>query len=184
MCFHAARFKARLGDNQELIDLEHQDRSLYNQELIRIGIFHLENSETVDKKPSHYHLEAAVSYWHCIATSFEETNWKQILNLYDLHLQSLYSPIVALNRIIPYYKLNGAEQAMKELNAFKKRPHFTESALFYAIEAELLIGLGKEIEAVCVLKKAIAWSTNVMEKRHFIKKAAFLERNTVSKSKF
>ena len=170
MCFHAARFDARLDAQGEMVDLEHQDRSKYNRELIRIGIRHLENSDTEDRLPSNYHLEAAVSYYHSTAKTYAETDWKSILRLYDLQLQRQFSPMVALNRIVPCEKVKGPQKALSQLNALQKRSDYEAVPLFHAIKAELLHELGKPGKSNATLKKAIALTDNDLMKRHLERK--------------
>ncbi len=170
MCFHVSRFDARMDQNMELVDLEHQDRSRYDGELIRIGISHLGNAGTTDRLPSKYHLEAAVSYYHCSAKTFEETDWRAILQLYNLQMDQQYSPIVQLNRIVPYLKVYGAKRAFWELRNFENSPHFTENALYHAIKAELWYQLGDKAAAGPSMEKAMALTNNVLEKKHLHKK--------------
>ena len=170
MCFHASRFDARLDKVGELVTLEHQDRSKYNQELISIGIQHLENAGTQDRTPSDYHLEAARSYYHSIAKNFEDTDWKSILYLYDVQLKLYYSPMVALNRIIPFAKQHGAKKGLAELEVLGKRGGFENQGLYHAIRAELQSELNRPEKQQAALKKAIALSENELVKRHYQKK--------------
>lgn len=170
MCFHAARFDARLDDKGEMVDLEHQERSKYNRELIQIGIRHLENSGTDAKLPSNYHLEAAVSYYHCTARTYGETDWKSILHLYDLHLQRQFSPMVALNRIVAYQKVEGAKKALLQLKALQKKSDYETIALFHAIKAEVLYELGRKKAHESALQNAISLTDNELMRRHLEKK--------------
>ncbi|TXN37473.1 sigma-70 family RNA polymerase sigma factor [Flagellimonas hymeniacidonis] len=170
MCFHASRFDARLNDEGELVTLENQDRSKYNQELIQIGIRHLENSGTEDKLPSSYHLEAARSYYHCVAKTFEKTDWKSILHLYNLQLQRQYSPMLALNQIVPFAKVNGAKKGLAALNDLQEKTDFKNSGLFYAIKAALLLETNNKDEYKSTLKKAIELTENELIKKHLSKK--------------
>ncbi|GMN10211.1 sigma-70 family RNA polymerase sigma factor [Croceitalea sp. MTPC9] len=170
ICFHAARFDARIDENGDLVTLEFHDRSKYSKELIKIAVHHLENSGTADKLPSSYHLEAAVSYYHCAANTFEETDWTSILHLYDLQLKQRYSPIAALNRIVPFSKVNGPENALLELKTVEKEANFTSSGLFYAIKADLLYQLGDSEEHQETLLKAIDLNDNELAKKHLRKK--------------
>ena len=170
ICFHASRFEARLDGTGELVTLEFQDRFLYNKELIAIGTRHLENSGTKDKLPSKYHLEAAVSYHHCVAPSFAETDWENILFLYDLRLRAQYSPMAALNRVIPFAKVYGPEKGLGLLKDWAKSNAFDRVALFYTIKAELLAQLKRDF--IPDLKKAIKLSENELVKRHLEKKMA------------
>lgn len=169
MCFHTARFNARIDSNGDMVDLEHQNRALYDLELIRIAIQHLKQAG-VDEHPSEYHLQAAIAYCHCTAKSFAVTDWQSILRLYDLQLQKQYSPIVQLNRIVPFYKVHGAKKAMQELQRFEKSPHFIANALFYAIKAELLSDSKNWDSSKRALKNAIDLTQNKLERKHLQKK--------------
>lgn len=174
MCFHVSRFDARIDGYGEMVDLEHQNRNLYHRDLIQEGIRHLE-SASVPTAPSDYHLQATISYYHCTAPSFEETDWKHILKLYDLHLQRQYSPIVELNRIVPLYKYSGAEKALIALRNFEKSPHYIGNALFYAIKADILRDLKKVEDSKEAFNKAISLTHNELEKKHLGKKLRILE---------
>jgi len=169
MYFHTSRFDARIDSNGEMVDLENQDRKLYDKEQIQLGMKHL-NLAKVKTALSDYHLQAAVSYFHCSAMNFENTEWKAILSLYDLQLKRQYSPILQLNRIVPFHKVHGAKRALVELNDFEKSPYFLGNALFYAIKAELLADLKKSKTSKEALKKAIELSQNELERNHLQKK--------------
>lgn len=170
MCFHASRFDARLDEAGELVTLEHHDRSKYNQELISIGIRHLEQAGTLDRTPSDYHLEAARSYYHSMAKTFEETDWKSILYLYDVQLKLFYSPMAALNRIIPFYQVHGAKEGLAELESLKSKSDLEGQGLYHAIKAELFYELSNKTEQQSALKKAITLTENELVKRHYEKK--------------
>jgi len=169
MCFHTSRFEARLDGNGDMVDLEHQDRATYDQELIRIGIQHLEKA-AVESTPSDYHLQAAVAYHHCTATTFDDTDWMGILQLYNLQLSRQYSPIVWLNSMVPHYKVNGPQSALLELQNFENGPYFDPSTLFYALKAQLLHDLNRSDHAKEALQNAIQMTTNLLEKRYLAKK--------------
>lgn len=180
MCFHASRFDARVDSQLQLVDLEHQDRSKYDRELIAIGVEHFELSAQSDAFLSDYHLQAAISYHHCIAPTYHDTQWKEILNLYDMQLRKVYSPVVALNRIIAYSKVAGPGNALTELKAFEKKPDFTENTLFYATKAMLLTQLNDRENAIAALEKAIGLCGNQMEKAHLMKKKNRMEASVSS----
>ncbi|MFD2587297.1 RNA polymerase sigma factor [Croceitalea marina] len=170
MCFHAARFDSRLDENGDLVSLEFHDRSKYSKELIKIAEYHLENSGTLDRLPSNYHLEAAVSYYHCSAKTFEKTDWKSILYLYDLQLKQQFSPIAALNRIVPYAKVYGAKKALTVLEVLEEKTNFGSNSLFYAIKADLFFQLENDKAHQEHLQKAIRLSKNELVKKHLRKK--------------
>lgn len=170
MCFHASRFDARIDENNKLVDLEHQDRDKYNRELIVLGVEHLELATDEKMSPSTYHLQAAVSYYHCVARNFNETDWKSILHLYDLQLKLNYSPILELNRIIPFYKIYGAEKGLVELKKLEKKSYTIKNALYYSIATEIFDKLNNNKEFENAINKAIKLTKNEMEKKYLIKK--------------
>ena len=174
MYFHTSRFDARIDATGDMVDLENQDRRRYDFELIDNGIRHMELASTVETI-SDYHIQAAISYYHCIAKDFSSTDWKGILELYDLQLRRQYSPIVQMNRIVPFHKVFGAEKANEELQKYEKSPHFIGNALFYAIKAELLTDLRDLQSSRRALLKAIELTKNTLEKRHLEKKLMALE---------
>jgi predicted RNA polymerase sigma factor len=83
MCLHAARFESRLTMENEIILLHEQDRSRWDHELIQVGFRYLNQSSDGDMI-SAYHIEAAIAAEHCLAESFDSTNWDRLLKLYDL----------------------------------------------------------------------------------------------------
>ncbi len=174
MCFHTARFDARIDDNNELIDLENQDRTKYNQELIRIGMNHFHTAkEKLSQNPS-YFLQAAVSYQYCEASSFEEIKWKSILSIYDLQLKYADSPIIRLNRVIPFYKVHGLQKGLECLQAMNENKKFEENGLFHSIKAQILQELKEIKKSKEAYQLAIDLSKNEIQKKHLIKKRNLL----------
>jgi len=110
MCFHASRFEARIGSDDSIILYDKQDKSLWDDELIRQGN-HFLNQAAQGNEVSTYHLEAGIAGWHCEKEDSVE-KWQQILNLYNQLLHINYSPGAALNRIYALYKVAGAEAAI------------------------------------------------------------------------
>ena len=99
MKLNAARFISRLSEDNEAITLENQDRSKWNQSLIGSGIQNL-NKSMYENQLSKYLIMAAISANHCAAKTYAETQWDQILNLYDQLVRIEDSPIVQLNRSV------------------------------------------------------------------------------------
>ena len=96
MCFHSSRFAARKNENGEMILYQDQDETLWNQELIKKGIYFLHQAAQ-GNKISRYHIEASIAWWHTIKADTPE-KWSAVLQLYNQLLQMEYSPIAALNR--------------------------------------------------------------------------------------
>lgn len=170
MCFHTARFDARIDNQNELVDLEHQDRKLYNKELIQIGMGHLYDSKESPSNNPSYYLQAAVSYYYCEAPSFKKIAWKKILKLYDLQVKYASSPVVRLNRIVPLYKVHGLKAGLEALEAMNREGALKNNAFFHSLKAQILDELGKKEEAKNELYIAIDLTKNEIQKRHLQKK--------------
>jgi RNA polymerase sigma-70 factor (ECF subfamily) len=170
MCFHTARFDARIDDQNELIDLEHQDRKLYNKELIQIGMGHLYDSKESPSNNPSYYLQAAVSYYYCEASSFEKIAWEKILKLYDLQLKYANSPVVRLNRIVPLYKVYGLKIGLETLVAMNREGELKDNGFFHSLKAQILYELGKKKEAKKEFLIAIDLTKNELQKKHLQKK--------------
>jgi RNA polymerase sigma-70 factor (ECF subfamily) len=111
MLFNASRFKSRFGASGELLDLEEQDRSLWNQDLIILACDFLKQS--AGSAVSSYHYEASIAYLHCKAKNFESTDWVTISNLYLQLLESSPNPFVELNYAIALYFSGKKEKHLK-----------------------------------------------------------------------
>ena len=132
MLFNAARFRARFGQSGELLDLESQDRELWNKDLIILACHFLKQCET--KTISSYHYEAAIAYLHCMAKSFEETDWLAITNIYRQLLKNYPNPFVELNYAIALYYSGKRQNAMDILLELKQKPFLNQ---YYLLNATL-----------------------------------------------
>jgi RNA polymerase sigma-70 factor (ECF subfamily) len=109
MCFHAARFDARVGADGGLVLLADQDPALWNAPLIARGVDFLQRSAS-GPVASSYHLEAGIAFWH----TQPGDHWESILQLYNQLLVLEYSPVAALNRTYALFRARGAEAAIPE----------------------------------------------------------------------
>lgn len=138
MCFHASRFPARKNNSGELVLYQDQDETLWNQELITKGAYHLSKASQ-HNVVSRYHLEAAIAYWH---TRKEDTQgkWETILQLYNQLLQIAYSPVAALNRTYALSKANSRKEAITEAEklALRNNPYY------HTLLGELYNGIDQE----------------------------------------
>jgi RNA polymerase sigma-70 factor (ECF subfamily) len=132
MLFNAARFKSRFGTSGELLDLEEQDRSLWNKELVALASDYLKQS--AGDETSSYQYEASIAYLHCTAKDFESTDWITISNLYFKLLQSNPNPFVELNYAIALYFAGKKETAFDLLNDLRKRTFLNK---YYLLNATL-----------------------------------------------
>jgi RNA polymerase sigma factor (sigma-70 family) len=150
----AARFPARLDTAGEILLLQEQDRSRWNQELIAKGMAHLERA-AVGKEPTAFHLQAGIAGCHCLARTYAETDWVRILSLYDLLLKLNASPVAALNRAVAVAKVRGAAAGLKALDEIKNREGLRRYYLFYAVRAEFCAELGRREEALKDYQQAL-----------------------------
>ena len=117
MLFHSSRLEARTDQDGNAILLEEQDRGLWDQDLIGVARKWLVKS--ADEVPSRFHFEAVIAQYHCVAPSLEETDWKQIVQFYDLLVTRYPSPIYRLNRAIAISQTGALDDALNELEQLR-----------------------------------------------------------------
>jgi RNA polymerase sigma-70 factor (ECF subfamily) len=159
-----ARRRARTDEQGNLLRLAEQDRARWDAERIAEGL-RLVRVCLARNEPGPYQVQAAINAVHCDATSAGETDWKQIVKLYDLLMAMSPNPVIALNRAVAVAEVEGAEKGLvlvEELGL--ERYH-----LWHAVRADLLGRLGRGVEAVAAYDEAIARCGNEAERR-------FLER--------
>jgi RNA polymerase sigma factor (sigma-70 family) len=115
---HAARFDARVDGAGGLLLLEEQDRSLWDRELIEIGLGYLYRAARGDEL-SRFHVEAAIAAEHCLVESYTETRWSEITRLYAALDRFAPSPLNTLNRAIALSEWQGPEAGLAVLEALK-----------------------------------------------------------------
>jgi RNA polymerase sigma-70 factor (ECF subfamily) len=146
LCFHSARFDARMDTNNSLIVLEEQDRSRWNRELINQGIQFLSQSSGGDHITA-YHLEAAIAAEHCLAANFRETNWTRIHDYYTALERLKPSSVIRLNLAIIAGKKDGPLAAIAALHALEDCKTLEGYYLFYASLGEFYAQAGQKSEA-------------------------------------
>jgi RNA polymerase sigma-70 factor (ECF subfamily) len=114
MLFHAARLDARLDQHGSVLLMEDQDRSKWDQRMIRRAKEFLDQSAQ-GTVVSPFHLEAGIALCHCVAPDHAGTDWQQILRLYDALIQLHPSPVYLLNRAIVIAQLQGAVAGIQTL---------------------------------------------------------------------
>jgi RNA polymerase sigma factor (sigma-70 family) len=154
MFINASRFKARQDSEGNLLTMAEQDRSLWDKQMLGIGLGHLSEA-TKNESISIYHILAAISAQYSIAPDYQSTDWKNILSLYDSLMMVDNSPVILLNRAIAVSKVDGAKQALAELEKIKHYAAFKTYHSFYSTEAEFLIQEKDFKNAITALEKAI-----------------------------
>jgi RNA polymerase sigma-70 factor (ECF subfamily) len=130
MLFNAARIKARFGRDGELLDLEEQDRTLWDEDLIRLAMVNLESAH--GGGVSTYYCEAAIAGLHCEAETFGATNWNAIIRIYKQLLGLQANPFVELNYAIAIYYSGDKEQALGILHELEKQAFLGRYYLLHA----------------------------------------------------
>lgn len=163
MHFHAARIESRISAEGEIILLAHQDRIKWNTELIEIGNDYL-NKSAFGGSISSYHLEAAIAYEHCIAPSFEKTNWPQIIAYYDLLVRFYPTPVVMLNRIVVIFKIKGRDEALLELKKSAYQKDWEKHYLYHSLLGEIYSSIDAK-KAKASFEKAIVLTRSEVEQK-------------------
>ena len=135
MTLNASRFQSRIQQGH-LLDLAHQDRKQWDTDLIKKGLYYLEFA-TVQKEVSNYHILAAISAQHCTASTYESTDWENILSLYNRLVDLDGSPVVLLNRIVVVSKVANAKEALSQLDKIKHHSIFRSYLPYYTTRAML-----------------------------------------------
>ena len=169
MCLNASRFKARLESSDHLLDLEQQNRSLWDKALIHQGIRYL-TLATEKQSLSLYHILATISAYHCTAPDFESTNWQGILELYNNLIEYDDSPIIHLNRAVVLAKVKSPESALKSLSPYRDSPTFKNYLPYYTTMAELHYSNQNSAMAVDFLEKALEKANENSLKQNILKK--------------
>ncbi len=169
MLFQAARLPARVGEGGELSLLDQQDRSLWDRRLIAGGFRSLERS-AAGNEFSEYHLQAAIAACHVAATSYELTNWAEIVRLYDLLVELNPSPVIALNRAVAIAKWRGPAAGVKELERISENPFLQHYYLLPATLGELWSELGEAKRAADFFRQALDCSCTEPERRFLSKR--------------
>jgi RNA polymerase sigma-70 factor (ECF subfamily) len=159
MLLQHARRAARTDDGGELVLLEDQDRSRWDQAMIDEGLALLERPEPAGP----YRLQAAIAACHAAAPRPEDTDWPEIAALYArLHVQQP-SPVVALNRAVAIAMADGPEAGLRAMQPL--RDELDRYHLFHAARADLLRRAGRLDEAADAYRRALAIATNDTERR-------------------
>jgi len=165
MLLHDSRRLARLDSVGDLVVLEDQDRSKWNQDYITEAIPLVD--EALQSQPGQFALEAAISAEHCKAARADDTNWRQIIQFYNLLERLTGSPIVSLNRAVAIAMADGPQVGLTLIASLAD--DLEEYHLLHAARADLFRRAGAKNEAANSYKRALELVTNESERR-------FLER--------
>ncbi|HEX6805543.1 MAG TPA: RNA polymerase sigma factor [Terriglobales bacterium] len=164
MLLHDARREARLDAAGDLVTLEDQDRSRWNQQQIAEALPLAR--EALVQGPGPYALQAAIAAEHCRAGRAEDTDWRRIVLLYDVLGQVQPSPIVSLNRAVAVAMSQGPDAGLPLIDRLAQGNHLENYHLLHAAKADLLRRLGNREEARKSYQRALELVTNESERRY------------------
>jgi len=167
MLLHDSRRDARLDEAGDLILLEEQNRSRWNQEQIAEALPLVEEALRGGTGP--FALQAAIAAVHCQAARAEDTDWPQIVRLYDLLERLDPSPVVSLNRAVAVAMVEGPQSALALIDELADGGDLDNYHLLHAARADLLRRIGSSAEAAKSYERALSLVANESERR-------FLER--------
>jgi RNA polymerase sigma-70 factor (ECF subfamily) len=165
MLLHDSRRDARLNETGDLVLLEDQDRRRWNRQQIAEALPLVESA--LRGEPGPFAVQAAIAALHCQAARAEETDWLQIVRLYDVLERLQPSPIVSLNRTVAIAMVDGPQAALILIDELATE--LDGYHLFHAARADLLRRVGASGEAAQSYVRALALVTNDSERR-FLKR--------------
>ncbi len=173
MLLHESRRETRATPDGELILLDEQDRSRWKRALIDEGVAHV-RAAFAAPQVGPYTLQAAIAAVHAEAPSAVETDWNEIVGLYDLLQRAAPSPIVALNRTVAIAMRDGAEAGLAALDPLLAGGELDKYQLAHAARADFCRRLGRDAEARKAYERAIALTAQGPARRFLERRLAAL----------
>jgi len=169
MALETARLPARVDESGDLILLEHQDRSRWDQRLIALGFHHFDRSMS-GGEVSEYHVQAAIEATHARAVDPQSRDWPMILGMYDQLFALNPSPVVALNRAVAVARVRGAAEALAAIEPLANDPKLRDYYLLLAVRGHLLLELEQRAEAAACFRAALECPCSEPERRFLRRK--------------
>ncbi|GAA0525179.1 sigma factor-like helix-turn-helix DNA-binding protein [Paractinoplanes ferrugineus] len=178
MLLTEARRAARISATGELVSLADQDRGAWNRSLIAEGHALVRARVASGHPPGRYQILAAINAVHTDAPDVRDTDWSQVVALYNQLLRLDPSPIVRLNRAVAVAELDGPEVALAEIDTLPLDGYHAQ----HATRAELLRRLGRSAESRAAYDRAIELAGNSAETAFLIRRRDQLAGDTVDRS--
>ncbi len=176
MEIQASRMKARVGPSGEPILLLDQDRSRWDQLLIRRGLAALARAEELSKARGPYTVQAAIAACHARARAPQETDWARIVSLYDELLEVSPSPVVQLNRAVAVAMASGPAAGLELIEELGRESALKNYHLLPSVRGDLLTKLGRMAEARAEFERAASMTRNARERELLLSRAAKIEK--------
>jgi RNA polymerase sigma-70 factor (ECF subfamily) len=172
MEIQASRSTARVGPEGEPILLLEQDRSRWDQLLIRRGLAALEQAERLGAERGPYTLQAAIAACHARARVAEETDWIHITALYGALGELSPSPVIELNRAVALSMAFGPAAGLQAVDQLADEPSLASYHLLPSVRGDLLFKLGRHAEARAEFERAASLTRNAREQTLLLQRAA------------
>ena len=164
MELQASRLPARLDAEGRPVLLMEQDRSRWDQELMRRGLAALDHALATSSQAGPYTLQAAIAACHARAAEAAATDWPRIVDLYGALAQALPSPVVELNRAVAVGMAQGPAAALPLVDALLQEPSIRSYPWLPSVRGDLLRRLGREHEARAEFERAASLTGNLSDK--------------------
>lgn len=174
MLLHESRRAARTSETGEIVLLEHQDRALWNQDYIKQGIELIERA-LASRRFGPYTLQAVIAAVHAEAPNAAETDWAQIVALYDVLMRANPSPIVALNRAVAVAMRDGPDKGLELVEQLLAGGELAQYHLAHATRADFCRRLGMHADARTSYERALTLAKQEPERRFLQKRLAELD---------
>lgn len=175
MELQASRLAARVDEQAQPILLLEQDRSRWDALQIRRGLAALQRAQTLQGALGPYALQAALAACHARAARAEDTDWPQIVALYDALVQTAPSPIVELNRAVAVGMAYGPEAGLALTDTLMADATLTDYHLLPSVRADFLAKLGRRDAADAEFRRAAALTRNAREREFLLARARALK---------
>jgi len=175
MLLNESRRAARSSGAGDLILLEEQDRSLWNREYISEGLALVERA-LASRRFGPYSLQAAISAVHAEAATAPQTDWAQIVGLYDVLMEIEASPVIELNRAVAVAMREGPAAGLALIDAILARGELVDYRLIHAARADLCRRAGRTAEALADYQQALALTRQDPERRFLERRLAALKK--------
>lgn len=179
MLLHESRRTARTSETGEIVLLEHQDRTLWKQHHIREGVELIERA-LASRRFGPYTLQAAIAAVHAESPNAAETDWAQIVALYDLLMRTDPSPIVELNRAVAVAMRDGPAKGLELVDALMIRGELSQYHLAHATRADFCRRLNRKADARTSYERALTLAKQEPERRFLEKRLAELDQSSDS----
>jgi RNA polymerase sigma factor (sigma-70 family) len=182
MEIQASRTRARINSTGEPVLLFDQDRTQWDQLLIRRGLTAIERAHTINPTRGPYLLQAEIAACHARARTPSQTDWPRIVILYTELAQLIPSPVIELNRAVAVSMAQGPQAALALVDALISEPSLSSYHLLPSVRADLLYKLGRISEARTEFERAAGLTRNTRERDLLLGRAASCKTDPNSSS--